>query len=306
MSLDVALVSCRHLPEPDPDAAPLAAALTAAGLSSQVMAWDDPQVDWAAARLTVLRSCWNYPRHANAFTAWAEATAGVTALLNPLPVLRWNIHKHYLLDLEEHGIPITPTVLVPKNSDTTLAEIRHERGWQDVVVKPAISAASYRTVLVTPDQSAAGESHLRGLVSQEDALVQPYLPAVEAYGERALIWIQGQLTHAIRKTPRLSGQDEAVSSAAVPIAREEAELARRVMAATQTIIASPGTGTTTQDWLLYARIDVAPGPDGSPMLMELELMEPSLFFTQGPVALERFVAGIRDHLRRRSTHALHE
>ena len=298
MSLDVALVSCRHLPEPDPDAAPLATALTAAGLSSHVMAWDDPEVDWAAARLTVLRSCWNYPQHASAFMAWAEATAAVTTLLNPLPVLLWNIHKHYLLDLESHGIPVTPTVLVPRNSRTTLAEIRKEHGWQDVVVKPAVSAASFRTTLVTPDQGAAGEEHLRGLVAERDTLVQAYLPSVEEYGERALIWVQGQLTHAIRKTPRLSGQDEAVSSEAVPVAEEEAELARKVMAALDAIIPSPEAGTPILDRLLYGRVDVAPGPDGSPMVMELELMEPSLFFNQGPVALERFVAGLEDRLNR--------
>ena len=296
MSLDVALVSCRDLPEPDLDAAPLAAALTTAGLSSHVAAWNDPQVDWAAARLTVLRSCWNYPRHADAFMTWAEATASVTTLLNPLPVLRWNIHKRYLLDLESHGIPVTPTVLVTRGSDATLAQIRRDRGWQALVVKPAVSAASFRTVLVTPEQNAAGEEHLRRLVAERDTLVQAYLPSVEEYGERALIWVKGRLTHAIRKTPRLSGQDEAVSSEAVPVAEAEAELAREVMAALDDIIDAPEASTPIQDRLLYARVDVAPGPDGSPMVMELEMMEPSLYFNQGPAALERFVAGLKERL----------
>lgn len=298
MRLDVALVSCRHLPEPDLDAAPLAAALTAAGLSFRVAAWDDRQVDWADARLTVLRSCWNYPRHADAFMTWAEATAKVTTLLNPLPVLRWNVHKRYLLDLESHGIPVTPTVMVLQGSITTLAQIRRERGWQEVVVKPAVSAASFRTMLVTPDEMSAGEAHLRGLVAQRDTLVQAYLPAVEEYGERALIWVEGRLTHAIRKTPRLSGQDESVSSDAVPVAKEEAELAGNVMETLDAIITSPAAGIPIQDQLLYARVDIAPGPDGSPLLMELELMEPSLYFNQGPVSLDRFVAGMQERLNR--------
>jgi len=298
MRLDVALVSCHELPEPDLDAAPLAGALTTAGLSFHVAAWDDRQVDWADARLTILRSCWNYPRHAEAFMAWAEATAKVTTLLNPLPVLCWNFHKRYLLDLESHGIPVTPTVMVLQGSITTLAQIRRERGWQEVVVKPAVSAASFRTMLVTPDEMSAGEAHLRGLVAQRDTLVQAYLPAVEEYGERALIWVKGRLTHAIRKTPRLSGQDESVSNEAVPVAEEEAELAGNVMETLDAIITAPAAGISIQDQLLYARVDIAPGPDGSPLLMELELMEPSLYFHQSPVSLDRFVAGMQERLNR--------
>jgi len=281
--IDVALASCRVLPEPDPDEQPTLAALRGAGLRAEVLAWDDPAADFAAARLTVLRATWNYPDAPEAFAAWLERTARVSVLLNPLPVLKWNLHKRYLLELEAAGVPVVPTCLVARGEDTTLASIVAARGWERVVVKPAISAGSRLTLCAGPDNAAEGEAHLRRLAAREDVLVQPYLPSVDGYGERALVCIDGELTHAVRKTPRFSGQDESVS-AAQPIAPAEAEIALRALA----VIPEP---------VLYARVDVAPDTDGRPVVMELELLEPSLFFPQNPAALERFVRAIQRRLR---------
>jgi hypothetical protein len=281
--LDVALVSCLELPEPDPDAAPLATALAAAGIEAEVLAWDDGAADWSRARLTVLRSTWNYPPHLDAFLEWAERASVVSELWNPLPTVRWNTHKGYLLELESEGIPIAPTVLLPRGSATTLEEVRAERGWNEVVVKPVVSAASAHTRRVGPAELGSGETHLSELLADRDVLIQRYLPSVEDHGERALVWIDGELTHAVRKSVRFEGQDESVSTTAVAISAAEAELSRRSLAA----VDGP---------LLYARVDVAPGPEGDPVLMELELVEPSLFFPQHPPALERFVAAVRRRL----------
>jgi hypothetical protein len=283
--MDIALATCLRLPEPDHDAAPLAAALAAAGIDARPLAWDDPAADWSRARMTVLRSTWNYPEQPDRFLAWAERAARVSHLCNPLPVVRFGLHKGYLLGLERRGVPIAPTVLVARGARTTLAELLSERGWSDVVVKPAVSAASFRTLRVGPRDLAAGEAHLRALAAERDVLVQCYLPSVESHGERALVWIDGELTHAVRKSPRFAGESESVSAGAVPIAPAEAELARRAIDA----VDPPP---------VYARVDVAPGLDGSPVLMELELIEPSLFFPQAPRALARFVAALERKLAR--------
>ncbi len=284
--MDVALASCADLPEPDLDEAPLLAALAAAGLSAKVLAWDDPAADWSAARMTVLRATWNYPLRPRAFLDWLEATARVTDLWNRLPAVRWSLHKSYLLDLARHAVAVTPTELVPRDSQRSLAEIAAARGWRDLVVKPAISAASYRTRRVRGGETAAGESHLRALVAEGDALVQAYLPAVEEYGERALVWVDGELTHAVRKSPRFDEDDETVS-AALPIAPEEAALAAAALDRVTAVAGEPP---------MYARVDVAPGPAGDPVVMELELIEPSLFFPQSAEALRRFVAAIQRRL----------
>ncbi len=284
--MDVALATCLSLPEPDHDAAPLDAALRAAGIDAGWLAWDDPRADWSQARLTVPRSTWNYPKYPERFLAWAEHAARASRLCNPLPLVRWNLHKGYLLELERRGVPIAETILVPRGTTETLDAIRSARGWDDFVVKPAISAASFRTLRVGPGDLDAGESHFRGLVAERDVLIQRYVPSVEGYGERAIVWIDGVVTHAVRKTPRFSGESEAVSSQAIAVSPAEAELARRA------VDAIPGTP-------VYARVDVAPGPGGAPLLMELELIEPSLFFPQAPHAVFRFVAALERQLAER-------
>ena len=281
--MDVALVSCRELPEPDPDAAPLSQALAVAGLATDVLAWDDPAADWSRARLTLLRSTWNYPQRREAFLSWAEHAASASELWNPLHVVRWNTYKGYLLELEQGGVPVVPTVLLPRGSTATLRGTLEEHGWSVVVIKPAVSVSSFKTRRIGPEALEAGEAHLQELLRERDVLVQRYLPSVESYGERALVWIDGELTHAVRKSPRFEGDDESVSTDSVEISTAEAALARRALAA----VRGP---------LLYARVDVAPGPDGQPLLMELELVEPSLFFSQCPRALDRFVSGVRHRL----------
>ncbi len=283
--MQVALVTCRNVPEPDPDAAPLSEALAAAGIVSEWVAWEDAGRGETGAEMTVLRSCWNYPQHREAFLDWAERTASASRLWNPLSVVRWSTHKRYLLELEQDGVPIVPTVLLPRGSTTRLTEILDENGWSEVVIKPAVSAASFKTRRFDPTELDVGQAHVRELLEDQDVLIQRYLSSVENYGERALVWIDGELTHAVRKTARFEGEDESVSAVAVEITPDEAALACRVLKAVKSS-------------LLYARIDVAPGSDGKPVLMELELVEPSLFFLQCSSALDRFVSGIRRRLDR--------
>ena len=280
--MDLFIASCRELPEPDLDAAPLESALLGVGITSQVVPWDDPKAPWSDAPAILIRSTWNYPHHPEAFMDWLSRVSATAPMWNPAEIVRWNVHKGYLNELAEAGLPVTPTVLVRRGSDQSLRSIMQEQGWARAVVKPAISAASFRTLRVDDCHSQEAESHLRLLASDADVLVQAYLDSVEDYGERALVWIDGELTHSVRKTPRWDGEDECVSQA-MPIRPEEAELAARAVAA-------------VSSELLYARIDVAPGPSGSPILMELELIEPSLFFPQHPAALQRYVEAVRRRL----------
>ena len=283
--LEVAIASCTTLPEPDPDEAPLARALAAAGIRSQVLPWDVPDRQWPAAPLTVLRSTWNYTRDREGFLAWATDVERVSRLQNPLPVVRWNTHKRYLLDLQRRGLPVTPTELVPQNAPAgpSLTRALDRHGWRRVVIKPAVSAASYRTLLLEAADLPRATAHLAHVLESADALIQEYLPSVEDHGERALVFIDGELTHAVRKSPRFQGEEEHVSEA-VPFSQAEAALAARAL------YDLPGP-------LLYARVDMAPGPHGEPLLMELELTEPSLFLCQCPAAMERLVRAIARELR---------
>jgi glutathione synthase/RimK-type ligase-like ATP-grasp enzyme len=266
----VALATCRNLPEPDDDEALLVSALSSEGVPGRVLAWDDDTVDWSEPRLTVIRSTWNYYLHPGPFLEWARRQGG--RLVNSPDVVERNHHKGYLRELGASGVPVVPTLWVTR--DSPLSGQLKATGWTDVVVKPAVSAGSYKTRrLSRPFDDAA----LAEAVGDGDAMLQPYIASVETYGERSLIYIDGEITHAIRKNPRFHGGFEQVT--AVAIEGDERALAERVL---ERVAGSP----------LYARVDLMRDGDGHPMLGELELIEPSLFLRQSPTALARFVAAI--------------
>jgi hypothetical protein len=281
-AFDVVLASCVGLPEPDEDEAPLSNALRAAGVNARVMAWDDPLADFATAKMVVIRSTWNYCRAYEAFLRWVDETSAHSDLHNPAPVVHWNLHKKYLLDLGARGIPTIPTRIFSTGQDVSLAAVARELDATEIVIKPAVSAASSRTIRAEAN-SAAAQDHLRAILETDDVMIQPYVRSVEGYGERAIICIDGKLSHAVRKSPRFQG-DRAIVSGAMPIADDEAALALNVLAAI------PGP-------LLYARVDMVRDARNMPIVMEVELTEPSLFLVQSPSAFDRFVAAIAQRLK---------
>ncbi len=274
----IALVTCRKLPEPDPDDAPLRAALQARGHEPVAVAWDDPDASLAGFDRFLLRSAWNYYHEPAAFLEWVDRAAALAPFLNPPDVLRWNIHKGYLEELEQRGLPVVPTRVLRRAGAREFAAVLDATGWDDVVVKPCISAASWRTKRFRGDALGDAAAFAAELLAERDVLLQRFEPGALDPGERCLVWIAGEFTHAIRKRPRLEGQDESVD-ADVPPTAGELEVAEAALA-------------PLADRLTYARVDVMPAPDGSPRISEIELMEPSLFFPQGPPAAERLTRAL--------------
>lgn len=274
----VAIVTCLNLPEPDVDQDVLMQGLAVAGIDAELVAWDDPSADWSAYGTAVLRSAWNYIDDVDGFNAWATRVGEVTHLRNPASVITWNTHKGYLRDLADQGVPIVPTAWFPKGTTTPLAQVMDDNLWADVVAKPVVGAGSYLTQRVQDPEGVPAQQFWTRLTSEREAMVQPYLASVEQYGERSIMWIDGELTHAIRKSPRLADDEESVSDA-LPIAADERKLAEQIIA------------DLPAD-LLYARIDLIRNDDDEPLLAELELVEPSLFLRQHPPALHRLVAAL--------------
>lgn len=275
--IDIALASCAVLPEADPDEAPLLAALQDRGVKAEILAWDDPTARFERARLTIIRSTWNYHRTPARFARWVRDVAARVPLFNPAEVVLWNMHKRYLLELSARGVPVLPTQLVAHDSQRSLAAIKRDRGWPEVVIKPAVSAGSRATRRFAAHEVAEAEAHLAAITAREDALVQPYIAQIERRGERSLVWIDGEITHALRKAPRFDGDSEGITLAE-DVTDEELALAHRAIEA----LAKP---------VFYARIDLVTG-DAGPLLMELELIEPSLYFNASRACLERFVEGV--------------
>jgi glutathione synthase/RimK-type ligase-like ATP-grasp enzyme len=273
------VATCTTLPEPDVDEAPLAAALAAAGFDAQLVAWDDPLADWDAPIPTILRSTWNYALQLDAFLAWIDRASAAAPLANPPDIVRANVHKRYLVELAARGVPVVPTTLVERGATFDLGSLAATR----VVIKPAIGAGSLDACVFAPGDPEA-TAHLARLTTRGAALVQPYLASVDGYGERSLIWIDGALTHAIRKARRLSGDAEQITGP-FPIADDERSVADAALA-------------PYADRLLYGRVDVARDDADRPVVMELELVEPSLFFARHAPSLDRYVAALRRWLER--------
>lgn len=259
MPARIGLATSAELPNLFSDDDPLRAALLARGAVPVPAVWNDPEQDWAAYDLVVVRSTWDYHERRDEFVAWARS---VPRLLNPPAVVEWNTDKTYLRSLAEAGVPVVPTAWV--TDGTPLREVMEAYGWTDVVVKPAVSAGARNTLrcgLGDPD----GEALLRAIAARGVAMVQPYLVSVEDYGERSLLFVDGAFGHAVRRNPALSTEGDARYDARLVTPTEaELALARGVLDA----VDAP---------LLYARVDLVRDDADEPVLIELEVTEPQLF-----------------------------
>lgn len=278
--MQLRIATCRPLPEPDVDEVPLLEALAAVGIDAQCRPWHDAEF-WVSPMPTIVRSTWDYIHRVEDFRTWMMRVAASTTLWNPAAIMQENLHKRYLLDLAAQGVPTVPTCWLERGSTRSLSDIAASFRQSRVVIKPAIGAGSFETHRLDVDHPDS-ERTFRRLVDERDMLVQPYLRSVEDHGERALVWIDGTFTHAVRKSPRFAADTEQVS-AALAISPAERAVGEAALA-------------RWQGQLLYARVDVAPGLDGQPVVMELELIEPSLFLLQEPRALARLVEGLRARL----------
>jgi glutathione synthase/RimK-type ligase-like ATP-grasp enzyme len=284
MAHRVALATCSAFPDGDADDAGLPEAI---GGETTFAVWDDPAVDWAAFDLVVVRSTWDYHARRDAFLAWA---AGIgERLVNPPAVLAWNTDKRYLHELAAAGLPVVATELITPE-EAFAAPVG------EYVVKPTVSAGSRDTA-----RFAAGEQERAGALVEaihaggRTAMVQPYVASVDARGETALLFFDGAFSHAIHKGPLL--RPGAAPTAEVfapetiaprtPTDAELAVAARIVDDVAWRLGAGP---------LAYARVDLVQDGAGAPLLLELELTEPSLFFAGDAGRLSQFAAAVRRRL----------
>jgi hypothetical protein len=292
--LRVALVTCKELPDLDEDTRRLIGPLAARGIAATAAIWDDPEVDWKYFDLVVVRSCWDYVSRRNEFLEWASR---VPKLANPAAVLAWNTHKGYLRDLAARDVPIVPTTRLPPDEKWTAPE----RG--DWVIKPAVSLASLGTGRYRMDdrhQRRLAAEHVRRVhAGGGTVMLQPYMRGIDYEGETSLVYLGGVFSHAMRKAAVLTGPDVGVDRRFLPQGglhlRAHQPTTRELMTANQVLAAVP----ENRQQLLYARVDLVSGPDGRPVLMELELTEPQLYFCDAPGAAERMAAAIESQLQAR-------
>ncbi len=274
------MTSRDHRPH-DPDLPLVVAAAARRDVRADVVTWDDPAVDWSSYDAVVVRSCWDYVGRRDEFLAWASS---VPRLHNPAEILAWNTDKTYLRQLEEAGIPIIETRWDVSPGD----DIGQHAEW---VVKPTISAGSRDTARW--GTAAEVWAHSAELVAAgRTSMTQPYISSVDDEGETAMLHFAGEFSHAIRKGPLLQRgegvrQDRDSREEITPRepTADQLEVSSRAIEVTCTAL-----GLTEPP--LYTRVDLVTAPDGSPLLIELELAEPSLFLPQSGGGADRLLDAI--------------
>lgn len=286
----VTIASCAGALGTDDDEPLLLAALAERGIDATVADWADPTVDWAAADAVVVRSTWDYAPRRDFFLDWARGVQDRTRLLNPVEVLTWNTDKRYLAELAGVGLPVVPTAWAETDADVEAALDR----WRgDVVVKPTVSAGARDTARFTRGDRAAAEFARRILDGGRAVMVQPYLDRLDDEGETGLVYLDGRFSHAFGKAALLAGPPLGEGLfAEEEISTRTATTAHRGVGDAVLDLVVARTGTPP----LYARVDLVPGADGSPVLLELELTEPSLFLAADDGAAGRFADAIAARL----------
>lgn len=297
MTPRIALVTARAARGIDYDMPPLLAALRDAGAETHEVDWDDAAVDWSHYDLALLRSTWDYFERLPEFLAWVEHVTAQTRLLNPLDAIRWNTDKHYLADLAHAGVPVVPSTFVEPGGDAKAAVaalLESHPQTRDVVVKPAVGAGSRDAQRHVRTNHDAIVAHARRLLDTErSVLIQPYLDSVDEYGETALLFFDDGFSHAIRKGPLLRRNEGATTELYATETITPGSPSSAEMDVAQRALATIPFGRP----LLYARVDLIRDDNGSPRLLELELVEPSVFVGYAAGAATRFAKAIMRHLQ---------
>jgi len=282
-------VSCAEAREFDSDLPLLIRALGDRGIIADIVDWDNASVDWSMYSSAIVRSPWDYHRRYSEFVEWLRKVSTQTVLHNSADVIEWNTDKVYLGELDAAGIPIIPTTYVRGAED--IVTVSNEGMLEkDIVVKPTVSAGSNNTERheESPVKAAA---HLGALIDAgKVAMVQPYQRFIDEQGETAMLYFNGEFSHAFRKGAILATGDniknglytEEDISERTPRAVER-ELGEQVM---DYVVQKIGKAP------LYARVDVVRGSGGFPVLMELELAEPSLYVHLDTNSPARFAAAV--------------
>ena len=284
----VALVSSAQAREHDGDLPLIIRALGDRGITAEIIDWDDAAADWERFAAAVVRSPWDYHRRYAEFMSWVERVSGLTLLLNDAATIRWNTDKSYIAELAGAKVPVIPTSYVRSAEEIGAVDIP-----SDCVVKPTVSAGSNNTERHTDPESA--RAHIRSLLgSGMTAMVQPYQRFIDDNGETGMVFFNGEYSHAFRKGAILATGDNvknglfAVEDIGPRKATDqEIELGEKVM---RTVRKRLGHDP------LYARVDVVRGSAGTPVLMELELTEPSLYLEMDTNAATRFAAALVSRL----------
>ena len=289
MPRSIALVSGAEARQFDTDLSFIVRALGDRGVIAEIVDWDNAATDWSQFEAAIVRSPWDYHRRYPEFIAWLDTVSAATTLHNSAEIIRWNTNKEYLTELTEAKVDIIPTTFVRTAED--IVQISNDGMLdKDIVVKPTVSAGSNNTERheESPVKAAA---HLGSLIDMgKVAMVQPYQRFIDERGETAMVYFNGRFSHAFRKGPILATGENTKNGLFV-----EEDISARDASDEERYIGDDVMRFLTKKFgelPLYARVDVVRGSAGVPVLMELELAEPSFYLHTSRDSAERFAAAV--------------
>jgi hypothetical protein len=257
------------------------------GISYELLAWSDPDVDWSRFTHVLIKSTWDYFDYYPEFLVWLDKLEALeTSVLNPVATLRWNSSKNYLLELKAKGYPCVAGQILPKGTVTTLEALHDALGFETLVVKPLVSGGAKNTLKITRGAGKELEDKIASLLQEEDFLVQPYIPEIVAVGEYSLIFFNGVFSHAVLKSPAV---DDFRVQHYYGGTIQEITPDSKMLASAQALVASFAKDS------LYARVDGVV-IDGVFHLMELELIEPYLFLGLSEKAIPNYKSALSKRL----------
>ncbi len=262
-------------------------ALEKQGLKTKKVAWSDPEFDWSQTRFALFRTTWDYQEKFIKFKQWLTSVTTKTILINDHETILWNLDKHYLNDLKEKGINIVDTYFIEPGDSRPLKELQKELGWEQLVLKPAISASAKDTFKLSSENIDAHESRYNELIKNESMILQPFLYDIAKRGELSLMVIGGNYTHSVLKVAKKGDfrvQDSFGGTVKVHTpTQEEINLA----------IATVNTCKKTP---VYARVDIVNDNNGNPAVSELELIEPEMWFRKNKHAAEMLANELKKYV----------
>ena len=262
-------------------------ALKNEGLHVLRLAWDDIKFNWSFTKFVLFRTTWDYFDRFDAFSKWLNEVSKQTKLLNSEAIIRWNIDKHYLLDLQDKGVHIAETHYIEKGEKSTLQELHNELGWTETVLKPCISGGARHTYKLNQDNISTHENVFKKLIADESMMLQPFQHKIVETGEISMVVINGTFTHAVLKIAKKGDfrvQDDFGGSVhEYKPSKKEIEFAENAVKA-------------CSELPIYARVDIFTDNKGDIALAELELIEPELWFRNYPEASNLLASAIKKKL----------
>ena len=251
--------------------------------------WNDTNFNWSSTKSAIFRSTWDYFDQFSNFRNWLELVKKQCYLINPYGQINWNLDKHYLLDLQKQDLPIVESIFVSKKTKLNLETISKNKNWKEIVIKPTISGAARHTYLLKKDEIKNFQDKWLSLTNDEDFMVQEFQKNILNSGEIAVVLFGGEYSHSVLKKAKKGDfrvQDDFGGSV------------ERINPSLEIIELAEKTVKSLKTTPLYARVDIIFDNDNNPVISELELIEPELWFRFKEESAYKLAEIVKDFLNK--------